>query len=183
MIDKSFSTFSNPLLILWIWIRFHFFVQFKSVSLISADNNHGTNKSISCCSNRFRCDGLLCTTTAQSNLPIQSPQYILHTYRSGNVHFSIGIFFFKAKSAYEYSNGFYSSVITMTMAVCFTVFFQKIGSIYNLIEKYQEFIEKRKRWTRFLLLENFTYHEQYSLFRRSRIAYFIDIFPFFLFKT
>lgn len=56
----------------------------------------------------------------------------------------MGFFLFKATSAYEYSVSFYMSIVMITMTTYCSVLIYKMGSIVKLIEKYEEFIKKRK---------------------------------------
>lgn len=51
---------------------------------------------------------------------------------------------FRATSAYEFSVSFYLSVVMVTMTVYCVVLIYRMGSIVVLIEKYEEFIGKRK---------------------------------------
>lgn len=55
-----------------------------------------------------------------------------------------GFLIFKAQSVYEYSNTFYVTVAMTTITVEYIVYFCKMRSIINLIEHFQDFIEKRK---------------------------------------
>lgn len=55
-----------------------------------------------------------------------------------------GFLIFKAKSAFESFNSIYVILTVLNMTIQFTVILHKMRSILNLIEEYQEFIEKRK---------------------------------------
>lgn len=72
-------------------IRFEFHST-NFFSSFSTRNHHGTDKIVWCSSNVFRWDGPSCTTGAQPNLRIQSPKWVFLSYRTGNAHFSDGIF-------------------------------------------------------------------------------------------
>lgn len=70
----------------------------------------------------------------------------LYIFATAGMFIPLSSFFlFRANSAYEYCNSFCVSIIMIDMTVHFMVFLHKIGSIENLIEAYQKFIEKRKR--------------------------------------
>lgn len=66
-------------------------------SLISADSKHGSIKAFLYLSNVFQCDGLLRTTTAQSDVRIESQKWILYSCRNDDVHSSNGIFLFQSQ--------------------------------------------------------------------------------------
>lgn len=55
-----------------------------------------------------------------------------------------GFFLFKATTIYEYSMSFYMSIAMITVPAYCVIFIYKMGSIEMLIEKYEEFIGKRK---------------------------------------
>lgn len=68
-----------------------------------------------------------------------------YIFAVAGMFFPIASFFlFKATSAYEYSVSFYLSVVMVTMTVYCVVLIYKMGSIAILIEKYGEFVGKRK---------------------------------------
>lgn len=56
----------------------------------------------------------------------------------------LGFLIFQAKSAYDFSISFYILNTTLGNVVYYAVFFQKMGAIRHLIEKYEIFIAKRK---------------------------------------
>lgn len=56
----------------------------------------------------------------------------------------LGFLFFKAESAYEYVNSFYIAITIIGMIFHFTAFLFNVGTVLNLIQKYQELTKKRK---------------------------------------
>lgn len=57
------------------------------------------NEIVSSCSEMFRHVGLICTTASQTNVPIQSQKYILHSHRSGDVYSIVGLFNFQSHNS------------------------------------------------------------------------------------
>lgn len=58
---------------------------------------------------------------------------------------TIGFFLFKATTLFERAETFYVSVTELLCTSNFLIQFCKMGKIFELIEKYEEFIEKSKK--------------------------------------
>lgn len=54
--------------------------------------------------------------------------------------------FLRANTAYEYSNGAYATFTELSVGIQMVAFLYRKGLFINLIENYQKFIEKRKRF-------------------------------------